>query len=430
MGIKMSQTININFQPLAICNPVFQENAPKSLHVMPQVCYKVQDKDDVFQYNSTAKKVARIAWLIFSIVVFPLILVRLIGRTINYLSTKYLLVPGVNNTKHALDAIRKNALKNPLDANKCERLAIETADHVKLDTMMIKNPNQENKAVGDRKYIIFFNGNNATYEEMLPTLLKISQETNTHILCGNYRGVGYSEGFPEGVKDLVMDGEAMVHYLLSQGVKAKNILIHGWSLGGGVGAHVAALHQKKNQEGRATVLHEDHVMNFVNDRSFSSMAEEAKELLGSIRKELNRGCLARLFAIGLAILTPFAILAIRALGWNFKSFDCYKKIQGAKFIIYHSDDSIIPKKASLHRRVKKSLMTAVERQKKIERQILKKRLKAEGKVYHPKKKKYPAYVVRLRRENDRENDVHGIPIVERPEFKEYKRQVAKALAII
>ncbi|QLH35115.1 MAG: hypothetical protein HWD61_02335 [Parachlamydiaceae bacterium] len=135
-----------------------------------------------------------------------------------------------------------------------------------------------------------------------------------------------------------MDGEAMVQYLLSQGVQPQNILIHGWSLGGGVGAHVAALHQEKGKE-----------IHICNDRSFESMVNEVKELARELRKYINTSTLLGKLVSAALALAPITIPLIHMIGWDFKSTQCYQKINGHKFIIYHPNDEIIVYSASLHK---------------------------------------------------------------------------------
>lgn len=46
-------------------------------------------------------------------------------------------------------------------------------------------------------------------------------------------GVGMSEGLPLTGEDLIQDGVAAMLHLLEQGVRSQNVLIHGFSMGGG-----------------------------------------------------------------------------------------------------------------------------------------------------------------------------------------------------
>lgn len=351
--------------------------------MLPEVSFSVSDKDDVFRYNSFFNKVARVAWLLFSIILFPVGLIRLYGKAINHIATKKFFVPGVSIDKAMLDSKRSEIMALPFFVENCERVIIKTADRVKLDTLIINNPDQKEKDVADHRYIIFFNGNTNTYEEMFSSLKKLSETTGASVYSGNYRGVGCSEGWPTKFQDIVMDGEAMVQYLLSKGVQKKNILIHGWSLGGGVGAHVSAHHQEPGQE-----------ISYCGDRTFASLVAVAqewfcpdsiKELLPEkFQAEFYSNCISKIMTLG-------AVNLLHLLNWNFKTLECYKKINGYKFIIYLPNDNVIPHKASLYKKFKDSQMK-----------------------HHPKR-------VRLS-----EKHTHAQPIDVTLEFEIYKTHVATA----
>jgi len=269
--------------------------------VPPVQPVQFKNRVDVFNYHSTIDKIARIAWDIFSIIILPIGLMRVF--------TSAIIVPGIGSDKKKLDTERNNAW----DKN-CERYSIETVDSVKLDTMIYHQ--DHSVKMQDRKFILFFNGNNGTYESTLPDLKKLSDQVGASIYCGNYRGVGYSEGTPMNKQDLIMDGDAMMHHLLSLGVQRKNILIHGWSLGGAVGAEVAALHQNENGS-----------VSFCSDRSFSSLATLINH-------------------ISFPVINKIAIGLIHLFNWNLDGFSAYKKIN-KKMILYNEADQVILPKASL-----------------------------------------------------------------------------------
>lgn len=196
-----------------------------------------------------------------------------------------------------------------------KRLAITTSDKAQLDSCFILNPGQVEKESKEQKWIVYFNGNSGTYEDSLSSLTFMSALTGANVLSGNYRGVGHSTGFPSGSHDLVVDGEAMVQYLLSQGVPPENILLHGYSTGGGVAAEVAALHQDKG-----------HEMPVCLDRTFTSYADVAASLVGRV-----------------------ASWIIHALGWTFDTLKLLKGTLKAHkvVVIEHSEDEIIKSTARI-----------------------------------------------------------------------------------
>ncbi len=386
-------------------------------HELPKVSYSVPTNEDVFKYHSTAKKTMRIAWLVFSLIIFPVGIIRLIGNAINHIATRKGFLPALGYNKDLEDEIRLVQMNE-----RCKRVVIETADNVKLDAVKVMHPKQEKSPADQQKYILFFNGNGGTYESALSSLKQISDEIGVNILCGNYRGVGRSEGFPTSYNDLVMDGEALVKYLLSQGILPQNILIHGWSLGSGVGAHVAALHQEKGKE-----------IHFCSDRSFASMYDEVKDLakqISQILRKQNR-CIPQLFATAITFATPFVLGLTKVLGWNFKSLECYKKINGKKFIIYHRQDQVIPYTASLYKKFKESKMTKKDKQQKLERMALKQQMLAQGKEYKPQKmdKPYlPKNAVRLSDDIEQEA-AHVIPLEKTSQYNSYKKAVTHILGL-
>lgn len=330
--VDVPQSLNSNSVPYGLWDDMPVAQSPNN------VPFKVTKENDVFRYHSLAKKIGRVAYLIFSIIFIPLGLCRLIGRAINKKVTPNAILPSMIMPWAPLNFDLKP---------RCIHSTIQTTDGVNLDTMLHANPSQEveNIPVENRKCILFFNGNGSTYEGMYDFLETLSEETTADIYSGNYRGVGASEGFATGYQDLVMDGEAMVQHLLSLGYKEENILIHGWSLGAGVGAHVAALHQ---EEGRA--------IHYCSDRSFASLATEVKHLVQRDKQELRaRGhtFLAKLVKIASKIAEGL----VKLIGWNFQSLTCYKKLKGHKFIVFHRQDQLIKYEASLFKQLKDAAMT-------------------------------------------------------------------------
>lgn len=365
-------------------NALHEKTKGPAVKQLPKAVFEVSDENDIFNYNSIDNKISRIAWLIFSIIIFPVGLARLIKKGINLIAVKKYLLPALGLDKAKLDSDRAKIMADPRFAERRERLAVKTADHVTLDSLMIKNPQQEVKEACNRKYILFLNGNSA-YEEMFHTLTKISDETGANVFCGNFRGVGCSEGFPMEWQDLVMDGEAMVQYLLSKGVPAKNILIHGHSIGGSVGIHVAALHQETGNE-----------ISVCADRTSASISLPLKY--------------------------------IRMSGWNFNTLDCYETIKGHKFIIYHRHDQKISYPLSLYKKVKDSQMSLEDKKQKQDRKVEKiKTAQEKGNKVHEERAYRPKNALRLDDAIDKKL-AHEIALEHTVQFEVYKALVATALA--
>lgn len=411
---------NLPILPAILNNQAVEKKEDIDINQLPKVSYCVQDDDDIFDYNSDLSVISRLALKIFSVIFFPVGLTLLTKRTFSYLLARNHILPALKQKKAQLDLIREEFLKNHPLADRCKRKVIQTADQVKLDTMIIHHPDQKKKANAARKYILFLNNGKETYESMLSSLMTISEETGASIYTGNYRGVGYSKGCPTGKKDLFMDAEAMVQCLIAKGVRSENILIHGWDLGANVGGYVATLHQEKGRE-----------MNFCSDRSYLSTTKHIKECANKkiIRLKKENPRMAKWAVRPIKIMTFLKIYADRIFGWNFKNLSDYKAIEGHKFIIYHRHDSI-PYKASLFKGFKEKTMTAEEKREKLERKIQKIECRIEGREYvrDPKKRNYrPLQVVRLGNDIEKKR-IHDICINQTAQFNEYKNQVAIAFA--
>jgi hypothetical protein len=323
--------------------------------------YKVSEDVDIFKTaekralnNSYIRKIARIAWNVLSVIVFPIGLGRLSGMLVRNIARSLILPAQFRfNPKNAsiswLDYKREAFINDR--TNHAQQVTIETADGVKLDNLVIHNPEQNETPANEQKWVVYFMGNACCYEECLEEMKELSQRTGANVLIGNPRGVFRSEGLATKSKQLILDGEAKVQYLKNLGVDTKNILLHGHSLGGGIATAVAVNHQE-----------EGHEMNLCNDRSFASLqaflTSMGGKFLGSI----------------------VSSLAINGR-WEFNSVDNYKKIKGKKFIIHTKDDQVIKYSAGLYKHLKDEAMTAEDRRLKAER--VKARLPGQKSVKQP-----------------------------------------------
>jgi hypothetical protein len=134
------------------------------------------------------KKTTRIAWDIFSVVVFPIGLVRLAIKSIAPL----IVLPALNrfnldSKQAALNALksyqpnRKLNLENEIrelkrigdqrerflnnKTNNAEQITLKTEDGIEIDTVKIKN-NHSNK------WIVYFCPNAACYEQLIPNVIQ------------------------------------------------------------------------------------------------------------------------------------------------------------------------------------------------------------------------------------------------------------------
>lgn len=332
-----------------------------SITSLPNTKFSVDANHDIFhtqkkQEKSFIKTVANFAWNAFSLIVFPVGVARLSLAAVRVIAAASILPAvsryslsskeqklkqlinrqqdapskeieqSIKSLKQEITYIkslhdrRERFLSNP--ANHATQNTIEAADQTKLDTVAIENSMMQQKPPSEQKWVIFNPGNAMCYEEILDAIKELSDATGASYLLGNYRGVMRSKGAPEVAHDLVLDGEAMVQYLLQKGVPKENILIHGISLGGGVGTAVAANHQ-----GETTGIH------LFNDRSFSSLTDAIKGLIPNIFGK-----------IGASLASP--------AGWQLDSVANYEKIKGKKVLLHAKGDGVIRYSYSLYKGVK------------------------------------------------------------------------------
>lgn len=236
-----------------------------------------------------------------------------VKRKMGYSSTIH---PALSMLRDIIAEHHLEALSKKIQAE--ARLKITTADGVKLDCcQLLADP-------PGKKWVIRLNGNKEGYEDTLVHLdrdLRIPFGVN--VLTGNPRGVGESEGFPTGSHDLVLDAEAMYQHLIGRGIKPEDIIISGYSLGGGRAAQLAVMHP------------ESHLW---LERTFSSHSEAANELVTSYVHSRLIGNIAQQATKG---------------GWELDTLTALESLNPKRYtIVEHSKDEIIFGHARLGARVK------------------------------------------------------------------------------
>lgn len=267
---------------------------------------------------TTADKVTRVILGIFTFGIYNLVILSL-----SHLASRTIL-PSSRMTKkekkHSALLVSDFLAANP---SRAERLRIKTADGAQIDGVTIYPKDKELlPPAAEQKWIIFCQGMAEDYANNLQKdILQYAEQTKANLLLFNYRGVAKSKKRALGAKDLVIDGEAAIQYLLSKGVPEKNILIHGYSLGGGVAAEMAHIHQD---------------CAFLDEKSYSSLSKVVKKG-GFVPKGL-RG---------------IAASGLKLCKWNLKAAKSWNEIKGNKGVVFHINDEEIPYKASLHAKLTK-----------------------------------------------------------------------------
>ncbi|MDF2549570.1 MAG: putative dienelactone hydrolase [Chlamydiales bacterium] len=302
--------------------------------------------------ETTVDKIKRISYLVFSILFFPTGIASLVKKGAHRLAS-YLIVPSQlrKDPNHAFyrDVLIADYQAKPLE--------IETEDGIKLSAMHIPGRNKGKCADQAAPTIIYFNSNAQLYEDFAASDLIVgsrvvgSREGATmscsplrewvdagyNVVLFNYRGVGESAGHPSR-EGLCLDGEAVYQYVEQElVVEDQSILLWGQCLGGAVATEVAARHRKAQ---------------LCNSRSFSSLSQEARHLMG----------------------IPLLNYVIRLIGWEYAVADLWQKVQGEKLVVYHPEDDVIPAPVSLISALKAKGVAARELALKNEAEAIKERL--------------------------------------------------------
>ena len=141
---------------------------------------------------------------------------------------------------------QRNLLYHPNENNysednltvKVKKVKIQTPDNLKLNGWFHK------KNLSDYKTIIYFHGNAGTLDNRIHKLNHF-KDIDVNFLIIAWRGFSGNQGKPTE-NGLYMDGKSAVNWVLEQGVKQKNIVLYGESLGTAIALEIA---QKKNFAG-------------------------------------------------------------------------------------------------------------------------------------------------------------------------------------
>lgn len=143
---------------------------------------------------------------------------------------------------------------------------VRTEDGSELSTYRIEPKRRDPKAIE----ILHLLGNSQTVSAALEDLIEISLINQCHITTFHYRGVSGSKGHARNINDVFKDCIAQVENLFKNGVKARNLMISGFSLGGGLATKVVSHY---HQLGKKIYL--------FNDRSFGRLSDVAAAWYGN-----------------------------------------------------------------------------------------------------------------------------------------------------
>ena len=180
----------------------------------------------------------------------------------------------------------------------------------------------------EKKHVVYFLPNGMLWQESIDRIKTLQRIFSADVTCSNYRGCGKSQGVAETDTLLVNDGVKQVQALLEKGVKANNIVLYGYSLGGAVAICAARALEKQG--------HSVHVVSERSFRNISAVVQNAEELHIPI--------------IG-AVIAHAAACLVTPLGWSLNAEADLSHLRGKVFIIYNDNDDVIASLASLKKAV-------------------------------------------------------------------------------
>lgn len=261
-------------------------------------------KDPVYRHQIDSR-IARLAKEIFSIMFFPLGLVRLIHRFSARLILPSAYPSYMNLPTHIAQQLRQQI--NPHTGEwRYKRLTIEV-DGYFIDAAIMGRVKADGSSTFDNKrWVLKSEGNGEFYEgNLVPTnghFRDLLTELDANAIVFNYAGVGASSGMASK-NGMVKAYQAVLRFLEDQekGIGAKQIIGWGHSIGGGVQGDVLKSHRL--QEGIKYV--------FAKSRTFSSLSAEAAYLFKS----------------------RFIGFLVRLYRWNLDSVESSKRLACPEIII-------------------------------------------------------------------------------------------------
>jgi len=310
---------------------------------LPTIFFEAQwPKSHNPSLKGLAHKIARFAWDLISVVIFPIGLIRI---AIKWLKNKVLrlVVPGnidkdlhlvhFKSTWQWIKAIcqflynsenfkidRDLDGKELLRRNRGHPLHLTTPDKVQLDGAFYPGK-IANKA------IIYATGNSGQWENDTPRLGEILK-SGVSVVVVNPRGVGKNKDH-RSEAGYALDTYAAYEFLIKQQkIDPNNIVLVGFSKGGAYGTCGAAMIQEE---------YPDKKIKAININSYANLQQVVETVLD-----------------GRGLLKWIGRIAATVLRLNLYPKAAWDKLKGEKWIIYNPHDQLISKPVSLYRAVKEN----------------------------------------------------------------------------
>lgn len=278
--------------------------------------------------KTLCQKIAQIAWDIISIILLPIGIIRAVGWTVHFIAKKLVLPSAwfypnqiLQRAKRIFNLCCRN-LNNQFDIQKHK---IMTPDGVRLNSIHFRH----RQADANTPTVIFYQSN-ASVSQLGIYLWLVEEAVRRNSVCNffvfDYRGVGSSKGDAQSTRELLIDGDTGLQFVKDHlHVPPEQIRFYSWSLGGGVGSNIKAMHPECSGP-------------IVIERSFSSLKSVAQNIIPSLLKPFF-------------FWVPYFA---EKEGWNLEA--PLTKLRGRNLIVFHRKDPTIPYPASAHQAAVKANM--------------------------------------------------------------------------
>ncbi len=126
-----------------------------------------------------------------------------------------------------------------------------------------------------RPVVLYFSGSGGTAEKYGAEIGKnYAENQNCNFVAVNYRGYGESEAINPSETSIAKDGMTMINHLIQQGFPPDKIIVHGYSMGASVAAHVQARVEESGYQLRGVVY--DRPMSSATGAAHDYAADTAK----------------------------------------------------------------------------------------------------------------------------------------------------------
>lgn len=279
------------------------------------------------ELQSICSKVMEVAWLILSVVVFPIGLIRLAAYEIRLLASR-LIMMGPRYHPDLIEEIGDTLLESFPNH---EKVAITTPDGCVLDGVFF--PSNFAKEGQPKKTILYGFGNAASWEMHSAKEVRDLLMTGADVIIINPRGLIKSTGDKDFSK-LPLDIYAISDFLIKQKkVDPDNLLYHTFSLSGGYMIAGAALVQEQYPLSKIKAI---------SQCSFALLSKEVETFVSNLLASCT--CCPNFIGATLGLL-------IRAVGAEIDSKAAWDKLKGRKCVTYSKKDDVVFYPVSLRKAI-------------------------------------------------------------------------------